>query len=324
MSRGKSITVVSPVLNERNNLPILLLELSRVFGELPYRWNVIFVNDGSDAETTAILERLTREWANVEVLHFSRNFGHQAALTAGLDHAEGDAVIVMDSDLQHPPTFIPKMIAEWEAGRDIVYTIRKETADDRLLKRLTSKLYYKVFNSLSDTEIPAQAADFRLFDREVVLVIRSLRERARFLRGLTTWVGFNQVGLEYDEARRHSGRSQFNLRRMLRLGVDGLLSMSTVPLRLCLATGFMLSGLSFAYMLYVIWAYFFTNRAIHGWSSMMVGMLFMGGVQLITVGIVGLYVAKVYEEVKQRPLYILRRPSRDAAARQEPEERLRA
>lgn len=305
MSRGSRLSIVLPVLNEEENLPLLFEQIASTLHPLSYEWDVIFVDDGSTQPTVDVLRKLESSYSNVQVLQFTRNFGHQAALTAGLDFAHGDAVILMDSDLQHPPALLPELIARWEDGYDVVYTIRDSTVAVGARKRFTSWLFYAAFNALSDTDIPPHAADFRLLDRSVVDALKQMRERARFLRGLTSWVGFRQIGVHFTAAARTSGQSSYNSVRMLRLAIDGVASMSTLPLRMCLFSGVAVSSLATVYMLYVLFAWE-SHRVITGWSSLMLAVLFLGGVQLTTIGIVGLYVAKVYEEVKQRPLYLLR------------------
>lgn len=307
--RGKKVSVVAPVFNEGSNVVLFADRVAEILRSLPYSFEILLVNDGSDSETVRALDAACARHAEIGVLHLSRNFGHQAALTAGLDHATGDAVVVMDSDLEHPPELIPEMLKMWENGHDVVYTIRDDAGKVGLAKRLTSRAFYRVFNAMSEVDVPANAADFRLMDRAAVEAFRQLRERARFLRGLSRWIGFSQVGIPFQQGNRPSGRSKFGLARMLRLGADGLLSMSTLPLRATLFLGFMMSFLSFCYMVYVIVAYFVTDRAIVGWSSLLVAIVFLGGLQINTIGVAGLYIAKIYEEVKQRPIYIVKRKS---------------
>lgn len=302
----KHIEIVLPVLNEGNNLPLLLDRLRQVFDPLPYTWSALFVDDGSEKETIEILRALTQQQENVRALEFSRNFGHQLALTAGIDHAQGDAVILMDSDLQHPPEILPEMLALWEAGYEVVYTIRDYGATTPAMKKLSSALFYKIFNALSDTQIPEHAADFRLLDQRVVEALKSMRERTRFLRGLTTWAGFRQAGVHFSAENRVHGRSSYSFRRMIRLALDAVTSMSTIPLKLSLLAGFAVSAIALLYTAYVVAAYLLADRAVTGWSSLIVATMFLGGTQLITIGIVGVYVAKVFEEVKQRPIYLLR------------------
>jgi dolichol-phosphate mannosyltransferase len=302
----QTISVVTPVFNEETNIVALVDRVLDVLAPLPYEVEIIIADDGSGPTTARILDDLCRRRPEVGVVRLSRNFGHQAALTAGIDHARGDAVIVMDSDLQHPPILLPQMLQYWQEGFDVVYTVREEDETVGVLKRITSRVFYQMFNAMSDTEVPARAADFRLMSRAAADALRGMRERARFLRGLSVWIGFPQIAISYKAASRASGRSKFSVRKMLKLGTDGILSMSTLPLRIALWLGMALSSLSFAYLVYIIWAFFFTNRAIVGWSSLIVAILFLGGLQINILGIIGLYIAKTYEETKQRPIYIVR------------------
>jgi dolichol-phosphate mannosyltransferase len=299
---------VSPVYNEGQNAVTLVDRLEEVFRPLPYQLSIVLVDDGSGAETVAILDKLAAERAAVAVIHLSRNFGHQAALTAGIDHADGDAVIVMDSDLQHPPELLPEMLVRWEAGRDVVYAVRSADPSSGFVKRLTSQGFYRVLSALSDHPIPAGAADFRLMDRRALGALRGLRERTRFLRGLSAWVGFSQEGLPYVPAPRKAGEPKFTTAKMLRLAFHGLISMSTLPLRLSLFIGFALAAVSGAYMVYVVLAFFFANRPIvWGWPSLIIAVIFLGGLQINMIGVVGLYIARIYEEVKGRPIYVVAR-----------------
>jgi dolichol-phosphate mannosyltransferase len=307
--RGRSVSIVLPVFNEEENIALLTDELTCLFRALPYDLEIIIVDDGSAAPTAEILEEICERTPEAGVLHLTRNFGHQAALTAGIDAARGDAVIVMDADRQHPVSVLPELLRRWENGADIVYTIRESGARESVFKRASSRLFYKLLNLLSDTPIPANAADFRLMDRLAVDALCSMPERTRFLRGLSSWVGFRQEAVSFRPECRRAGTSKYSMVKMLRLALNGIASMSTMPLKLALLVGTAISLLSFLYLTYVVWAYFFTSRAIAGWSSLIVAMLFLGGLQINLIGVLGLYVGKVYEEVKQRPLYLVRRRS---------------
>lgn len=305
MSR-KTVSVVSPVYDEEENVAVLVRELTALFAALPYELEIVIADDGSDVATLQVLDRLCAEHPQVGVVQLSRNFGHQAALTAGLDHATGDAVIVMDADLQHPPTVLPEFLAKWEDGYQIVYGVRQDPPAVGRVKHWTSRLFYRMFNLLSETEIAPGVADFRLMDRVAADAMRQMRERTRFLRGLSAWIGFSQIGVPYTAGVRRSGTPKFSLRKMVRLGLDGVISMSTLPLRISIWIGVALSAVSGTYLVYIVWAYFFTNRAIVGWSSLIVAIIFLGGLQINILGIIGLYIAKIYEESKQRPIYLVR------------------
>lgn len=302
----RKLSIVAPVYNEGELIGRFLEELTAVLRTLPYDIEIVAVDDGSSDNTPQILDSLCATYPQLSVVHLSRNFGHQAALTAGLDHATGDAIIMMDSDLEHPPALIPQMVARWEEGFDVVYAVRDRVRAHSLFKRSTSRMFYKVVNLISEIQIPENAADFRLLSRAAANELRELRERTRFLRGLSSWIGFKQIGITYEPVIRREGPSKYTLRRMLNLGTDGLLSMSTIPLRIGLVTGFMMSLLSLVYIIYIIAAWFISNRAIAGWSSLIVAILFLGGLQLVVTGLIGIYVANIYAEVKRRPLYIVR------------------
>lgn len=303
---GRMVSVVAPVFNEEETAARFVSRVNETFARLSYDLEIILVDDGSDAPTVTVMERLASEVPNVTVLFLSRNFGHQAAITAGIDYAQGDAVVTMDSDLQHPPETIPELLRLWEAGYDIVFTIRDEDEGVSAFKRVTSRWFYRVINALSETHIPQGAADFRLMTAETIRALRAIPERTRFLRGLASWIGFRQTGIHYKPNRRDGGVTKFGIRKMTRLFIDALTSMSTLPLRIGLFIGSLISGSALLYMFYIIAAYFATDRAIVGWSSLIVAVLLLGGLEIILLGVLGLYIAKIFDEVKGRPIYIVR------------------
>jgi dolichol-phosphate mannosyltransferase len=308
MSAETIISLVTPVYNDGETATILVEKVTQLFRSLPYKLEIVIVNDGSDDHNSRLLDALCQNYENVGVLHLARNFGHQAALSAGLDVARGDAVITMDADLQHPVELIPQLVEQWRAGYAVINTVRQ--GDEEYLgpfKRLTSKGFYRVIQRLSETPILADSADFRLLDRAAVDALRSLPERTRFMRGLTGWIGFRQQVLPFQLQPRTHGVTKFNTGKMVKLALDGIISMSTLPLRFALYLGSGISLLAFAYLLWIFLAYVVTDRAIQGWSSLMVAVLFMGGLQINLLGIVGLYLGKVYEEAKQRPAYLVMR-----------------
>lgn len=301
---GSRIAVVVPVFDERDCVQPLYDELQRSLGDAD--WHVWFVNDGSTDGTDDVLESMAQAHANVHVLHFSRNFGHMAALTAGLDHAEGDVVITMDGDLQHPPSLIPEMINEWRAGADVVQCIRMESEGATVFKRLSSRCFYTVFRYLADIDLESNAADFRLLDRRVVDALKGLHERNRFLRGLVWWAGFKRKLLTFRGGKRLHGASKYTTRKMLRFAVRAIVSFSAVPLRLILFAGILLFAAVILYAAYAVAAFLLTSRVQPGWLSMMLVVLFFSSVQLIAMGVLGQYVATIYDEVKGRPVYLLR------------------
>jgi polyisoprenyl-phosphate glycosyltransferase len=298
-------SIVIPVYNEAEVLPTLYDRLTRVMNGLGEPYEIIFVNDGSADESPLLLQDLQAKDECVKFLSLSRNFGHQIAITAGLDHSRGQAVVVMDADLQDPPEVIPRLIEQWRKGYDIVFAVRQKRRGEGLLKRATAALFYRILQHLTATEIPLDAGDFRLMSRRAVEALNDIRERNRFIRGLAGWVGFRQTSVSFVRDIRHAGRTKFPLKDMLRFALTGIVSFSLVPLQLAGYLGFLVSSVSFFYMVYAIGLKLFTDRVVLGWTSVMVAVLFLGGVQLLSLGIIGEYIGRIYDEVKQRPLYII-------------------
>lgn len=300
------VSIIIPVLDEQESIPMLYGQLNSVLKDIPYNVEIIFVDDGSTDGTLDTIRKLASKDRRIKAISFSRNFGHQAALLAGLDAARGDATITMDGDLQHPPRLIPELLAQWTKGFDVVLTVRKETEGGSRLKMLTARWFYALMNSVGSVHLPANTADFRLLARPVVDQLCQLEERALFLRGLVRWVGFRQTTIEYVADRRFAGMTKYSFRSMLKFAADGITSFSTTPLLLSLYFGFCVSLMSFLYGLYAVYMRLFTTESIPGWASILVAVLFLGGVQLMTIGILGLYVGKLFQEVKKRPRYIIR------------------
>lgn len=272
-----------------------------------FSFEIIFVNDGSRDNTQAVLEALVEEFSEVKYIEFSRNFGHQPAVKAGLDFADGDVVISMDSDLQHPPELIPKMLSKWAEGFDVVYTIRTYPKEISYFKRKTSEVFYQFLSKISDIDLTnGGGSDFRLMDASVVAVMRNLKEDDLFLRGLTSWMGFKQTGIEFVAGERFSGQSSYDLKKMLAFAFTGITSFSVKPLYLATYLGFAFSGLSLLYIPYVIYA-FISGTEISGWASLIMSVVFFGGVQLIILGILGIYLGKIFKQTKERPSYIVRK-----------------
>jgi glycosyltransferase involved in cell wall biosynthesis len=301
----KRIDVVAPVFNEEACLERFHAEVSAVLAKLPYRTRVILVDDGSTDRTPELCRALAARDPRVAYVRLSRNFGHQAALTAGLDLADADAVITMDSDLQHPPSAIPSFVQEWENGAEMVTGVRGQAAELGLAKRLLSRAFYRILNRLSDVPIVPDAPDFRLLDAKVVAAVRAMREQSRFLRGIYSWIGFRQSSVEYRQAGRAAGQSKYNARQMGRLALAAVLSFSRAPLRLATWVGLLVSLLSFAYGVYAIVQAIVLHAALPGWASLAVLISFLSGVQLLTLGLLGEYLGQVLDESKHRPLYIV-------------------
>ncbi len=306
MIEKKLISVVIPAYNEAENIPIIARALEDTFATLPdYGLEIIFVADGCTDNSITVIENLSQHSEHIFFLEFSRNFGHQLAVKAGMDYSRGDAVICMDGDMQHPPSLIPELIRKWEEGYEVVYTIRKEDKRLPFKKRFTSRIFYKVLNKLSSVQLEAGAADYRLLDRSVVDVMKQFHENEPFLRGLVKWVGYRQFAISYNPAERHSGQSKYSLKKMLRFALQGVTSFSTKPLYMVVYLGFLFSGLSVLYLPYVVYA-FLSGHEVSGWASLIMTIVFFGGLQLIMLGIIGIYIGKMFTQVKVRPNYIVR------------------
>ena len=290
--------------NEQEVLPAFYERLREVLDSLPCDAEILFVNDGSDDGTAAILEGLANRDGRVEVLSFTRNFGHQAALCAGLDHCRGDAAVMIDADLQDPPELIRDFHARWREGYHVVYG-RRRRLEEGMAKRAIYHFFYRVLHLLANIDIPLDTGDFSLVDRKIVDGLRALPERTRFLRGLRSWIGLRQIGIEYTRHARQSGESKYSVAKLFKLAFDGIVSFSTAPLKLALVTGLLVSAGGFLLILFLVYLRLSHSFDLPGWTSLMVIVLFLGGIQLITIGIVGEYIARIYEEVKARPLYLL-------------------
>lgn len=304
----KKISVVIPAHNEEGNISLIYRRIKDVFAALEkYRFEIIFVNDGSRDNTQQVIEELAENCEEVKYIEFSRNFGHQAAVKAGMDASTGNAVISMDADLQHPPEVIFNMIKKWEEGFDIVYTIRTYPKEISAFKRKTSKIYYQFLATISDVNLKeGGGSDFRLMDASVVDVVRNMNESDIFLRGLSNWVGFKQTGIRFTAVQRASGESSYNLNKMMRFAFTGITAFSVKPLYLAAYLGFIFSAISIlGYGIYVIHS-FIAHTEISGWASLIMTVVFFGGLQLIILGIIGIYLGKIFKQVKERPNYIIR------------------
>lgn len=299
------VSIIVPVHNEQYNVPIVTNALQNMFAQLNYRYEIIFVDDGSTDGTLAVLKQQASLYPEVRFVSFSRNFGHQAALKAGLDMANGDCVISMDGDMQHPPELVPLLLEKWKDGYDVVYTVRREDENLSYGKRKTSNLFYSLLNGLSDIDIEKGTADFRLLNRNVVNVLRNLQEYDLFFRGLVKWAGFKQMAIEYTPAQRRTGVSKYNYKKMMRFALQGITSFSTKPLYAATYIGFLFSLLSTLYIPYVGYSYFFGQK-VSGWASVIVTIAFFGGLQLMILGIIGIYLGKLFMQSKQRPVYIVK------------------
>ena len=303
----KKISIVIPVFNEEENLREFYTRLTKVLSGLSYDYDIIFVDDGSRDTSAAILYDLSETDEHVQAYLLSRNFGHQMALTCGLDHAEGDAVITMDGDLQHPPELLPEMLSLWEAGYEIVQTVRKDTADASYFKKLTSSSDETWIHRMSKVHITPGGSDFRLMDRVAVEALKLYNERARFIRGLVNNLGFKLTTLEFIAPPRFAGKSKYNLHKMLHFALDGITAFSNVPLRWAFYVGLVFGFGSMLVLGHVLFIKLFTEEAVSGWATIAASVLFLGGIQLVGIGILGEYIGRIFEEVKQRPLYLIGR-----------------
>jgi glycosyltransferase involved in cell wall biosynthesis len=300
------LAVVIPCYNEREVLPETHRRLLAVLEKISLPFEMVYVDDGSRDNTLEILRRFRATDDRIRVVGLSRNFGHQMAISAGLRYANGDAVVIVDADLQDPPEMIPDMVELWRQGWDVVYGLRTDREGETPFKRMTANLFYRVMNAMSNVPIPLDTGDFRLVDRKVVAAVLAMPERDRFLRGMITWAGFRQVALPYRRAPRFAGETKYPLVRMLRFALDGIFSFSTAPLKLASLFGFGCSLLALLGGGIVLWFRLETKQWVAGWASLFLAVLFLGGVQLLCLGIVGEYVGRIYGECKGRPLYFVR------------------
>jgi dolichol-phosphate mannosyltransferase len=302
----KRISVIVPCYNEEEVLLTTHQRLTEVLEKLQgYEYELIYVNDGSRDKTLPMLRDIARTDRRVKLLSFSRNFGHQIAITAGLDYCSGHAAVVIDADLQDPPHLIADMVRSWEQGADVVYGKRRDREGETFFKLFTARLFYRFINRLADVDIPLDTGDFRLMNRKALNAFLKLRERHRFVRGMVAWVGFKQEALEYDREARFAGTTKYPFRKMMRLAFDAIMGFSNVPLRLASFVGFITSFLAFAGILYALYAKLFTNETVAGWTFLMIAILFIGGITLVVLGIIGEYIGRIYSEIKQRPLYLI-------------------
>jgi len=302
---NKLLSIVVPVYNEQEVIDETFRRLSSVFKDFFMRVEYIFVNDGSKDNTYFILKEIASKNPEVRVINFARNFGHQIAITAGMDYAKGDAIVIIDADLQDPPEVILEMVNKWKEGYDVVYGKRLQRDGETFFKKFTAKVFYRFLDSMTDVKLPVDVGDFRLIDRKVCDAMKCLPERSRYVRGLVSWVGFRQTSVDYHREKRFAGQTKYPLRKMLKLAGDGIFSFSYKPLKLATFIGMLVSAFSFIYLIVVLIQKFVKNDVVSGWASSIAVTLFLNGVMLIVIGIMGEYVGRIYEEVKARPLYII-------------------
>jgi polyisoprenyl-phosphate glycosyltransferase len=299
------LSVVIPIYNEQENIALLYSRVVGVLDGMNISYELVFVNDGSKDNSMSLIEDLASKDSRVKYIDFSRNFGHQIAVTAGLDHTIGNRIVIIDADLQDPPELIVEMYKKMDDNFQVVYARRRSRKGESFLKKFTAKLFYRTLSSITAIDIPLDTGDFRIVDRKVVDVLKQMPEQQKFLRGQISWIGFNQTFVEYDREERHGGETGYTYKKMLRFALDGITSFSNLPLKLASVSGFVVSGLAFVIMLYTLYIRFFHNDYVQGWTSLMLSVMFIGGIQLICVGIIGEYISRISTNIRNRPLYIL-------------------
>lgn len=299
------LSIIAPIYNEEQNIDTLYNRLNDVIPNLTDNYEYLFVNDGSQDNSLTNLKKICKNDTHCRLLCFSRNFGHQTAVTAGIDHCTGDAAIIIDADLQDPPEIIPDLVKKWKEGYHVVYAIREQRRGESIFKLATAWFFYRFLRKITKMNMPVDTGDFRLIDRKVIETLKNLPERHRFIRGLVSWVGFRQTGVKYHRDPRLHGTTKYPLKKMLHFAVNGITSFSYLPLQIATYSGFFVSGLAFLISVYFIYLRIFTTNFEPGFTSLILAILFIGGIQLITLGIMGEYIGRIYDEVKQRPLYII-------------------
>ncbi|HEX4037906.1 MAG TPA: glycosyltransferase family 2 protein [Acidobacteriaceae bacterium] len=308
------LSVVVPCYNEQDGVEECHRRLRGVLAALGIPWEIVFVNDGSKDATLPALLALQGDDPHVVIVDLSRNFGHQLAVTAGIETARGSAIVMIDADLQDPPELIAEMVRLWRANYQVVYGVRTARRGETGFKLWSAKAFYRIINALADVEIPLDSGDFRLIDRRVAEVVLKMRERHRLLRAMYSWVGFPQTGIPYERAPRFAGKTKYPLRRMIGLALDGIISFSTAPLRMLTFTGIATAFLAFAGAIYALVVRLFTHHWVTGWATLFIAVTFFSGLQLISLGVMGEYLGRIYTEVKQRPLYVIQSVFRGASA----------
>lgn len=299
-------SIIAPVYNEEETLPVLYPRIREVMDQTGEPWELVLVDDGSRDRSAEIMRELAEKDPRVRPVVFARNFGHQLAVTAGLDYSRGDAVVIIDADLQDPPEVILDMIAKWREGYEVVYGVRTDREGETWFKLATASLFYRLIYRITDVDIPLDTGDFRLMDRKVVNVLNQMRERHRFLRGMSSWIGFRQAGVTYRRAARYAGETKYPIRKMLKFASDAITGFSYLPLQIATYLGFLSAGLSILAIPLVVYLRASGSQAFFGQATTLIAVLFLGGVQLISLGIIGEYLGRLYDQAKGRPLYIVR------------------
>ena len=300
-----ALSIVIPLHNEEGNLSHLHQRLIPTVASVTQAYEIIYVNDGSKDATLSMVKALAVQDDRVHYISFSRNFGHQMAIMSGIEHATGDAVVIMDGDLQDPPELIPELWQKYREGFKVVYAQRRSREGETLAKKWTAKIFYRLLKKTTNIKIPLDTGDFRLIDRKVVEYLKQMPERHKFLRGQIAWIGFKQTAVFYDREIRLAGKTNFSFSKMFQFALDGITAFSNYPLRMATVMGFAVSAVSFLVILYALYSKFVLNRTITGWTSLIISVLFIGGVQLIAIGIIGEYISRINSDVRKRPLYVI-------------------
>lgn len=299
------LSIIIPIYNEEKIIPELYQRLTNAAKEITSDYELIFINDGSKDRSILELINLSQQDSKVYFINFSRNFGHQIAVTAGIDYCKGDAVVIIDGDLQDPPELIPEMYKKHQEGYEVVYAQREKRAGETYFKKITAQLFYRTLKKLTSVDIPLDTGDFRLIDRKIVEALKNMPEQNKFLRGQIAWLGFNQTSVVFNRDKRKHGKSGYPLSKMIKFALDGITGFSDKPLEYVSRLGFIISGLSFLIILYAIFSHFFLKQTITGWTSLIISSMFIGGVQMISIGVIGEYVARINKNILNRPLYLI-------------------
>lgn len=316
------LSIVIPIYNEESNIQLLYDRLRQVVQEMQVSYEMIFVNDGSQDRSLEMIQDLSVKDARVKFIDFSRNFGHQIAVTAGLDHTQGEAVVIIDADLQDPPELIKDLYEKMKEGYEVVYARRRRRKGESVLKRFTASIFYRLLSRITSINIPLDTGDFRIIHRKVVEQLRKMPEQHKFLRGQIAWIGFRQTFVEYDRDERHGGETGYTYAKMIRFAIDGITSFSDFPLKVTTWVGFFCSGIAFLLILYALGSWLFQDETVYerGWASLMVSILFIGGIMLIGIGVIGEYISRLSQNIRQRPLYVINETNAaDASPKPQPE-----
>lgn len=301
----KDLSIIIPIYNEEGNIKILHERLSSVVNSLNVNAEYIFINDGSRDRSLELIRELAKSNSSIKYIDLSRNFGHQIAVSAGIDKCSGKAAIIIDADLQDPPELIIELYNKWKEGYEVVYAKRRARAGENFMKKFTARVFYRTLKKITSINIPVDTGDFRIIDRKVILALRSMPEQQKFLRGQISWIGFRQTFVEYDRNARNAGETGYTYKKMIRFALDGITSFSNLPLKFATIAGFFVSGVTFLLSIYALYSRLITKDYVPGWTSLMLAILFIGGVQLISIGIIGEYISRLSTNVRNRPLYLV-------------------